>query len=289
MPLSPHFILPTPCTFMTSRSAQPLPSIRELFPDLFHPRSMPIPDPPSPFVIHDPQQPDTYQLTNPRLETPRHLESYDSVTAQDTATSISDRPHRYTRASTSHSHAHPCTTHQPTLRWPYDNPVGITSPSSASPELSPHSTPRQQIELGPGPSSLPDNETFSSPMTPSPHVPSGSTDLPLQPTSFGHKSLEPHSGKKRHRCNVCGSYWGRPSSLKIHMVSHTGIKEFVCSVCKQDFGVKSNYTRHIKVHHRDSSEGIQARAVGRRRRGSRKTRDVGPVRFVDEGPRFQGQ
>lgn len=205
---------------------------------------------------------------------------------------------------------HPGTTHQPTLRWPHVNPAAITSPSSASPELSPHSTPRQQVDLGPGPSSLPDNETLSPSMTPSPHVPSGSTDLPPQSTSFDHKSPESHSGKKRHRCNVCGSYWGRPSSLKIHMVSHTGVKgahipyfsfssvypqanlnrsEFVCSICKQDFGVKSNYTRHIKVHHRDSSEGIQARAVGRRRRGSRKTRDVGPVRFVDEGPRFQGQ
>lgn len=286
MPLSPHFILPTPCTFMTSRSSQSLPRIRELFPDLFQPRSMPIQNPTSPSVIHDPRQPDAYPPTNSRPETPRHLESYDPITAQNTATRISDRLHRYTRAPTHHSHVHPYTTHQPTLGWPHVNPVATASPTSASLELSPHSTPRQQSEIVPGPSSLPDNESLDSPMTPSPHVPA---DDPTQSTSFDHKSLEPHSGKKRHRCNVCGSYWGRPSSLKIHMVSHTGVKEFLCSICNQDFGVKSNYTRHIKVHHRDSSEGIQARAAGRRRRGSRKTRDVGPVRFVDEGPRFQGQ
>lgn len=65
--------------------------------------------------------------------------------------------------------------------------------------------------------------------------------------------------------------------------------EFMCSICKQDFGVKSNYTRHIRVHHKDSNEGIQTRTPGRRRRGSRRNQDVGPVRFVDEGPRFQGQ
>lgn len=275
---------------MTSRSAQTLPGVRELFPDLFYSRPMSIPHDSLLSTIHDSRQPNTYDVTNTQVQTPRHSQSpSNSFTAQGTATSTSDHPHRYTRPRTHHSHVRPHITRQPTQRWPTGGPFVSPSPCLASPELSPHLQSRNQIESGVGPSSLPDNETLSSPMTSSPHPQSSSAEFPPQSTSFDQKSPEPHSGKKRHKCNVCGSYWGRPSSLKIHMVSHTGIKEFVCSVCKQDFGVKSNYTRHIRVHHKDSTEGIQTRVVGRRRRGSRKTRDIGPVRFVDEGPRFQGQ
>lgn len=276
---------------MTSRSAQTLPGIRELFPDLFYSRPIQIPHDSLLSMIHDSRPLSTYDVTNPLIQTPRHPQSpSNSFTARDTATSTSDHSHRYTRARTpSHSHVPPHITRQPTHQLPTHGPVVSTSPGLASPELSPRPLSRHQIEHGAGPSSLPDHETLSSPMTSSPHVQSPSTEFPLQSTSFDRKSPEPHSGKKRHKCNVCGSYWGRPSSLKIHMVSHTGVKEFVCSICKQDFGVKSNYTRHIRVHHKDSTEGIQTRVVGRRRRGSRKTRDIGPVRFVDEGPRFQGQ
>jgi predicted HD phosphohydrolase len=71
---------------------------------------------------------------------------------------------------------------------------------------------------------LPDDERPSSPMTSSPHMASNPTEFAPQPGSFEQKSVETHSGKKRHKCDVCGSYWGRPSSLKIHMVSHTGVK-----------------------------------------------------------------
>jgi len=278
-----------------SRSAQPLPGVRELFPDLFHPRPMPFPNVSPLSATHDsqPQQHTLYDVTNPPLEIFRPFQfSSNPSTAQDTATSTTDHPHRYTRAHIPfHSHVSPHATHHPsTQRWPNHDPATNTPLRSASPEeLSPRPQPRLQIEDEVVSSNFPDNERPSPPMTSSPHVPSSSAELPPQSTSFEQRSLESHSDKKRHKCNICGSYWGRPSSLKIHMVSHTGVKEFVCSICKQDFGVKSNYTRHIRVHHKDSSEGIQTRAAGRRRCGSRRTRDVGPVRFVDEGPKFQGQ
>lgn len=296
MPLSPPFILPAPCTFMTShpsRSAQPLPGVRELFPDLFRSRPTVIPPTSSPSMIYDPQQHTPYDVTNPLfvVQNRPHLPLPDWPTAQNTAINTSDQPHRYTRVPPSFtSHEQPHTSHPPTQRWPNPNPLPSTPPRSASPELpSPHPPSPHSHELAAGPSSLPDHEHPSSPMTSPPHTASASTQLPPQSASFQQRSLESHSTKKRHRCNVCGSYWGRPSSLKIHMVSHTGEKQFVCSICKQDFGVKSNYTRHIRVHHKDSSEGVQTRAGGRRRRGSRRTRDAGPVRFVDEGPKFQGQ
>jgi hypothetical protein len=302
MPLSPHFILPTPCTFMTShlsRYGPRLPGVRELFPDLFYqqptvsPHTLPI----SP--THDPQQCTPYDATNlPSASTSRHLQfpTSDWSTARNTAIGTTDRQYIRTRFNNPPPH-HPShvqpSTHI-TQRWPDPDvidsiPTPHTSPRSVSPEVhSPYSQSRQQVECEVGSSSLPDNEQTSSPATSSPHMASNSAEFTPRPT-FEQKSVETHSGKKRHKCEVCGSYWGRPSSLKIHMVSHTGVKEFVCSICKQDFGVKSNYTRHIRVHHKDSTEGTLTRAAGRRRRGSRRNQDVGPVRFVDEGPKFQGQ
>jgi hypothetical protein len=301
MPLSPHFILPTPCTFMTShlsRYGPRLPGVRELFPDLFYPRPVVTPQA-SLSPTHDSRQHTPYDVTNiPSVSTSRHsqLPSSSWPTAQDTAIDTPDH-HRYTPARFNNlppHYSHVQSNTHITQRWPDPDvvdsiPISHTPPRSVSPEAPlPYSQSRQQVECGVGPSSLPDNEQTSSPMTSSSHMASNSTEFARWQT-FEQKPAESHTGKKRHRCDVCGSYWGRPSSLKIHMVSHTGVKEFVCSICKQDFGVKSNYTRHIRVHHKDSTEGAQTRAADRRRRGSRRNQDAGPVRFVDEGPRFQGQ
>lgn len=291
MPLSPHFTLPAPCTFMTSRFSrygQPLPGVRELFPDLFQ-RSMTTPHASPLHAFHDTQRHATYDMTNP--SSPSHNfqpPTSGGFTAQSTAIDT-DRPYTHPHPAP-HPHTRPHA-----QRWSDDaGPSTFSShlpQRSASPETSSSYRPfhpHQPERGGVGPSSLTDNEQTSSPMTSSPHPAPNSAESIPQPAPCEQKSVETHSGKKRHKCDVCGSYWGRPSSLKIHMVSHTGIKEFVCSICKQDFGVKSNYTRHIRVHHKDLSEGIQTRASSRRRRGSRRNQDVGPVRFVDEGPRFQG-
>lgn len=295
MPLSPHFVLPTPCTFMTS----PLPGIRELFPDLFHPRPMSTLQTSPLSATHDPQQRTTYDMTNPPpTSTPHHFQPPPPSwpTAQGTAFRTTDRPYLCARPNYPpplYSHAQPHTQQWPNRdagpsAFPPHIPPRSTSPEVSSPHARFH--PQQVDRGGVGPPSLTDNDQTSSPMTPSPHTAPNSAEFAPQSTSsFERESLETHSGKKRHKCDVCGSYWGRPSSLKIHMVSHTGIKEFLCSICNQDFGVKSNYTRHIRVHHKDSSEGILTRAGSRRRRGSRRNQDVGPVRFVDEGPKFQGQ
>jgi hypothetical protein len=192
---------------------------------------MPLPHIPT---IHDSQQPNVhdvsflslslislflnhFQVTIPLFPTTRHPRFHSNhSTAQVTAICASDHS-RYTRDP---PHVQ---IHAETQRWPNHNPVSTTLPRSPSPEFPPHLLSRQQPEHVAGPSSLPDNDQLSSPLTSSPHASSPSTEHPPQSTSFD-KSLESNSGKKRHKCDVCGSYWGRPSSLKIHMVSHTGKK-----------------------------------------------------------------
>ena len=166
-------------------------------------------------------------MTNPpSASTSSHLQlaPSDRPTAQGTAIDTTD--HRYPRArfSPTYPYSHVQRNVHTTRRWPGvvgNVPTSHMSTRSASPETSsPHSQSRQQV----GPSSLPDNEQTSSPMTSPPHTASNHTEFLPQPVSFEQRSVETHSGKKRHKCNVCGSYWGRPSSLKIHMVSHTGVK-----------------------------------------------------------------
>lgn len=57
----------------------------------------------------------------------------------------------------------------------------------------------------------------------------------------------------RNRCPICQKQFKRPSSLQVHIVSHTGEKMFQCPwpECHKFFSVKSNMTRHYKLHLRD--------------------------------------
>ena len=170
-------------------------------------------------------------MTNPSpVSTPPHfqLPPSNQFTAHGTAIGAD---HPYTRAHSDNAppYSHPRPHIHPTQGWPKHDATSstyptIVSPTSASPGSSPRSQSRQQFEHGTGPSTIPDKEQADSPMTSSPHMASDSAEFAPQPASFDHKEVETHSGKKRHKCNVCGSYWGRPSSLKIHMVSHTGVK-----------------------------------------------------------------
>ena len=181
-------------------------------------------------------------MTNPpSTSTPHHFQPSSAPSSWPAAqsTAIGTTDHRYTRArfnrpTSPYSHVQP---NAHTTRWRPDHDVvgrkptsRMSPPRSASPEVSsPDSQSRHQVDHGIGPSSLPDKEQTSSPMTSSPHTVFHSTEFTQQPT-FEQKSAESHSSKKRHKCDVCGSYWGRPSSLKIHMVSHTGVKGMSCQI-----------------------------------------------------------
>ncbi|KAI5961026.1 uncharacterized protein KGF55_004293 [Candida pseudojiufengensis] len=58
---------------------------------------------------------------------------------------------------------------------------------------------------------------------------------------------------ERNRCRICNKQFKRPSSLQTHYYSHTGEKIFKCPwiKCGKFFSVKSNMTRHYKLHERD--------------------------------------
>ncbi|KAF1807295.1 hypothetical protein V8B55DRAFT_1443303 [Mucor lusitanicus] len=55
----------------------------------------------------------------------------------------------------------------------------------------------------------------------------------------------------RYKCNECFKTFSRPSSLRIHILSHTGEKPHVCPQpdCGRRFSVQSNMRRHLKVHY----------------------------------------
>lgn len=57
----------------------------------------------------------------------------------------------------------------------------------------------------------------------------------------------------RNRCSICNKQFKRPSSLQTHLYSHTGEKLFRCPwpECGRYFSVKSNMTRHARLHERD--------------------------------------
>lgn len=56
----------------------------------------------------------------------------------------------------------------------------------------------------------------------------------------------------KNKCHICSKQFKRLSSLKTHYNSHTGYKSHRCpwQGCGKSFNVKSNMTRHFKLHAR---------------------------------------
>ena len=51
------------------------------------------------------------------------------------------------------------------------------------------------------------------------------------------------------KCNVCGRFFPRRSTLTQHMRTHTApIRPYVCSKCQRGFSTSSNLIRHIRTH-----------------------------------------
>lgn len=68
-------------------------------------------------------------------------------------------------------------------------------------------------------------------------------------SKYGH-------GVKKNQCPVCQKIFKRPSSLQIHFYIHTGVKLYKCEWegCGRLFNVKSNMTRHYKLHMKNEKE-----------------------------------
>lgn len=67
-----------------------------------------------------------------------------------------------------------------------------------------------------------------------------------------------HKPKKSSlkQCPVCGKNCFRPSSLKIHYLTHTGETPYHCTWenCNKAFNVKSNLGRHLKLHQKNAKD-----------------------------------
>lgn len=74
---------------------------------------------------------------------------------------------------------------------------------------------------------------------------------PRRQTTTVH-NMTPDTAAK-NKCSICQKQFKRPSSLQTHMYSHTGEKLFRCpwKECGKQFSVKSNMTRHYRLHFRE--------------------------------------
>ncbi|KAI6035854.1 hypothetical protein EDC04DRAFT_2604772 [Pisolithus marmoratus] len=67
----------------------------------------------------------------------------------------------------------------------------------------------------------------------------------LRSSEIMTSSLSGEGRGKKHQCPHCGKRFNRPSSMKIHVNTHTGAKR-----CGREFNVNSNMRRHWRNHSR---------------------------------------
>ncbi|EJD51380.1 hypothetical protein AURDEDRAFT_121204 [Auricularia subglabra TFB-10046 SS5] len=74
-------------------------------------------------------------------------------------------------------------------------------------------------------------------------------------TDTGGSNKKKPKKVKMHACDVCHKEFPRPSGLQTHMNVHSGAKPYKCPVpgCSKRFGVRSNATRHLRVHQRQQA------------------------------------
>ncbi|GEQ72930.1 hypothetical protein JCM33374_g6618 [Metschnikowia sp. JCM 33374] len=66
-------------------------------------------------------------------------------------------------------------------------------------------------------------------------------------------TTQKNSKTRAHKCVICNKVFKRPSSYRIHYTIHSGEKDFSCYKCGKKFNVKSNLTRHEKLHVKSES------------------------------------
>ena len=56
------------------------------------------------------------------------------------------------------------------------------------------------------------------------------------------------TGKKHHKCDVCGKDFTYISHLKRHLMAHTGEKNYVCTTCGKACACIGDLNQHLKIH-----------------------------------------
>jgi len=121
-------------------------------------------------------------------------------------------------------------TQQPTSRWPIPRPSSSNNSTIIS---SRYPNDFDTVYTTAGPSRSQD-ESITAERVPSIILPpsegtrtacSSLLSSPTSPNASDDGGSEPETGKRgKHKCPTCGTRWARPSSLKIHQVTHTGEK-----------------------------------------------------------------
>ena len=60
--------------------------------------------------------------------------------------------------------------------------------------------------------------------------------------------IDPVTGEKVYKCNICPKEYSRANSLKRHLILHTGEKPHQCPHCPRKFALVSYLTEHVKTH-----------------------------------------
>ncbi|GMM37565.1 Cmr3 protein [Saccharomycopsis crataegensis] len=150
------------------------------------------------------------------------------------------------------------------LSYP-DTTLPNKSPSSSS--LPPVETkPKRHRRRNTDPHGLTSSSSSSSTSSPKLSTPSTATYSGMSPETAA-----------RNRCPKCNKQFKRPSSLQTHLYSHTGEKPFQCGWvgCERYFSVRSNMTRHMRLHERDIRL-LNPRAPGENKHESSTTDPVSP-------------
>lgn len=73
-------------------------------------------------------------------------------------------------------------------------------------------------------------------------------DFTTTDASVMHRHHLYHTGKKQHKCEVCGREFRAKDVLRDHMTTHSDERPFPCAICKSAFKTKKALGVHMKTH-----------------------------------------